>query len=144
MANQLEVLLIVNLFWATASTIFAYAFVNPTYSNVLGDLISPTMSVEEMGQQVQGTLSAQTSIPVIDVGALIFYSGVILVDFVTNFLTAIPSMGTALITIFQYVFGIDAVVAYWIKMFVYVFVMIVWMIYLLQIVLAMRGGARVV
>lgn len=144
MANQLEVLLVVNLFWAMAVTILSYAFINPANSGVLGGIVTSSISAEEMSQKLQGTLTAQTSIPVIDLGALIFYSGVILVDFVANFITAVPSMVTGLVVIFQYIFGIDAVVAYWMKMFLYVFVMVYWVMYLLQMVISMRSGARVV
>jgi len=42
--------------------------------------------------QVESSLNSQTSIPVIELGALVFYSGNIMIDLFLNFITAVPQM----------------------------------------------------
>lgn len=107
-------------------------------SDVVGQDVSDTVS------DVQGNLDSQTNIPVIgQLGALIFYSGNILIDLILNFLLAIPQMFGIFFGLFSYLFGLDSVIALYVRNFLSAVMIIVYLMGLMQLFLNMRSGQRV-
>lgn len=54
--------------------------------------LGQTIDLNTTAQTIQSSLEQQTSIPVIELGALVFYSGNIFIDLLLNFAFAIPQM----------------------------------------------------
>jgi len=138
-SRAIEALLAVNIMWSFAFTLLAYT---PVLAGepVLNDFGATTTDLNTLGSQIQGLLTEQTNIPVLDLGALLFYSGTILVDFLINFIYAVPSMLTAILHVFLLLFGVDAVIGFWIKLGVYIFAMIAYTLMLLNMVIGIRAG----
>ena len=144
MANKIEAVLMVNFFWALAVTLLAYTLPYNPSPQTFATVTANTTNLESMATQLQNTVTAQTQIPVIDLGALIFYSGNILIDFLVNFINTVPSMITGLVHIILLFGNVDATIALWIKLGIYILVMIVYSVWLLSLILGMRTGRAVV
>ncbi|MEM4757767.1 MAG: hypothetical protein QW184_01275, partial [Nanopusillaceae archaeon] len=97
-----------------------------------------TTTHKDVGEKLKSGLQLQTNIPLVDMGALIFYSGNLLIDLMVNFFTAIPSMFTALINFYFTLFPINAEVATTIKLFVFSFVTILYVLMLIQFLISLR------
>ena len=98
----------VMIFYAFAMTTFTYSIPTEALPYVTGfSDLNQKIDLQEIGDEVQGSLQSQTNIPVIELGALVFYSGNILIDLLLNFVFAIPEMITALINGVLLIFNID-------------------------------------
>lgn len=133
-------LIVIQIFYSFSATLLTYSL---TKLGVNSDIYKiNTTNYVEIGEKLQTGLQLQTNIPIIDMGALIFYSGNLLIDLMVNFFTAIPSMVTALVNFFFTIFVIDAQLASMIKLFVFSFVSILYVLMLIQFLISLRtrGG----
>lgn len=144
MANIMDLYkagILVSLFYSIAITILVYVMPAAMINNV--EIFSEpanNMNLESIGQQVEGSLTSQTEIPVVELGALVFYSGNILVDLLLNFATAIPQMITILVSGLSILINIDTMLLGFIELFFSVIMMVLWVIGLIQLVTGMRSG----
>lgn len=77
-----------------------------TYADFFGEGVSSSnLDYSSIAGDIQGGLDQQSSVPLIEVGALVFYSGNILIDLILNFITAIPQMIGLLINGIATLFG---------------------------------------
>jgi hypothetical protein len=113
------------------------------YAYVFTDGIDDkNLNYDEITQEVQGGLDQQSNVPLIEVGALVFYSGNILVDLILNFITAIPQMITLLINGIALLFanGIDVVFLGIIEGFATASIIVFYIIGLISLTTGIRSG----
>ena len=109
MMDYFKVVLIGQLFYSFAVVILAYSI--PTgmqhYVTSFTD-IGSGFSINDTTTKVQESLSRTQNIPVIELGAMIFYSGNILIDLLINFIFAVPSMISLFVGGICNLFSLDA------------------------------------
>lgn len=134
-------MIMIQLFFAFAVTAIAYTLpadavhYTTAFSDLAGDI-----SLNSVGEEVQSSLEKQTNIPVIELGALVFYSGNILLDLLLNFAFAIPEMFSLLLNTFMFLFGYDGYILALIQLLISVAFIIVYFIGLIQLVTGIRSG----
>ena len=136
-----KMVIIAQLFFGTAITLLAYALpadmtgqVNFVQENI------PQSSVESISTDVEEALERQTNIPVIDVGALVFYSGNILADLVINFIFAIPTALSLLINLVLNLISVDPQIMYIIQGFFTAAITTLYAIGVINLFINIRSG----
>lgn len=143
--DYLKAILLTQLFYSLAITLLLYSVPPTTLANVhsFSDL-SNNIDITTITGQIQNTLSRQTKVSVVDLGALVLFSGNILLDLLTNFAFALPQMITLLINGTIMLVGIDAQITLIIQTFATVMVMIMYSIGLLSMLTNIRSGRPIV
>jgi len=134
-------IIVVQLFFGSSVTLIAYAIPDNALNWVgniqEGDTFNPTQTAEMM----QNAVERQTNIPLVDIGALVFYTGNIILDLVLNFAFAIPTMITMLINLISMLFGgLDTFFITVIQSFFSVLMLSFYFIYILEFVASIRSG----
>lgn len=144
MANGLDIFkatLILQLFYSFAITTLVYSLAGQGIIITQGFTdVGEQISLANTSTEIQDSLTTQTSIPIVDVGALVLYSGNILIDLLANFLFAVPQMITLLINGLMYLIGIDTYITNQIQVFTSVIVSAMYMIGLIQLLTTIRSG----
>lgn len=136
-----KVMIIVQLFYAFAITILLYATpinAQPYASQYQG--ITEQIDLETVGEEVEASLQRQTNIQMIEVGALVFYSGNILIDLILNFLFAIPQMIGMMLNGISQLLAIDNVMWVTVELFAMVAVTAWYLIGVIQLLVGVRSG----
>lgn len=138
------VFLIVSAFYSVGLNMLTYSLDDVqriSYVDSLNDLNS-NYDVSSVSSELQENIERQTGLPIVDVGALVFYSGNIMIDLLLNFLYAIPSMITTLINGVALLFGgrIDAVILAQLLLFQSVVITALYILGTLKLVLSLRSG----
>lgn len=141
-------IIIVQAFFAFGVTTLAYALpqetINLGYITAFTDL-GQDVDLEGINEDIQSSLDSQLDIPVIDIGALVFYSGNILIDLILNFLFAIPQMIGLLIAGLVFLFNLDSYLVGLVQFFMSILISIMYVIGLIQLLLNIRGrGSTIV
>lgn len=148
MKNALSIfmiMLIIQLFYASGVTIIAYSlpaelqdYAQPSTS------VASNIDIEQVSGDLEDSLQSQLNIPLIDLGALVFYSGNIIVDLLLNFLTALPQLITLVIdTIFQ-IMNVDGQYTIFVQTFLTGIVAIYYFLSLIVLVTNIRGRGSIV
>jgi len=139
--NVFKVILIVQLFYAVAITFLVYSMPVDSLQYVTGfSDITGDISLEGVASDVQDSVQAQTEIPVVELGALVFYSGNILIDLLLNFTFAIPQMLIMVVNGVAMLFSIDSNLLNTLQLFISVLVVIMYSIGLIQLITGVRSG----
>jgi len=141
-------LIIIQLFYGFAITLLAYAFTGfPSISSdVTGSYTTGAPTLANISQQIEATTQNQMKLPsIVDMGALLFYSGNIIIDLMVNMFTALPSMFTILVSALLIPFAFDPVVATNLKIFFFAIVSVIYFINLLAFLINIRaGGGKII
>jgi hypothetical protein len=128
-------ILLVQLFYSVGVTMFVYALPADSLqtASMFSDL-SSDIDVTDTANEIEASLNRQTSIPLIDIGALVFYSSSIIIDLLLNFVFAIPQMLTLLLNAFGTLFleQIDTVIMTMVQSFISAVILVWYLIGLLQ------------
>lgn len=149
MANSmmafLGIILTIQLFYGFGMTVFAYTMPVEDLA-VFGHFQGPatSMGMEDISDRIEGSVQNQVNIPLVDLGSLVFYSGNILVDLLINFLFALPSLLTTILTALFIVIPIDAYLASTIKLLFYVVASIGYLLALLAFIINIRAQGTIV
>lgn len=147
--DLMKTAILVQLFYAIGITLFSYAlcganggFTLPGACNYvtgfsLGD---DGLDIATVSSDVQSALEQQTNIPVVELGALVFYSGNILLDLFLNFVFAIPEMVGMLVNGVLLIFNIDNFVFAAIQIFVSVVTVTFYLIAGIEMLTNVRSG----
>ncbi len=140
-----KVMLIVQLFFSFAITSLTYALPEDTLNYVTSfSDITEKIDLESVSDDVQESVEKQTNIPVIELGALVFYSGNILIDLLLNFAFAIPEMIGMLINGIMILFmGVDSYLFATVQLFSAVAITIIYFISIIQLISSIRSGRSV-
>lgn len=141
-------LIMLQLFYSLGVTFLVYSlqpFGITTLSIQSQPFINKTADSASLQNQIQNAMKSQMNIPLIDLGALVFYSGNILVDMFVNFFTMLPGMFNLVIDGFSYFFaGVEVYYIVAIKVLTFAFLTIMYFIMLIQFLLSVRArGATV-
>ena len=93
-------LLLVQLFWSLGVSLIVPNMPNATANQVV--MFTNSNNVIELGtlqSSISQGITDQQNIPLLEVGALVFYSSATILNIMINFFTAIPQMVTLLMTV---------------------------------------------
>lgn len=93
--------------------------------------------------ELESGITRQRDVPIIDLGALVFYSGNFLIDLVLNFLFAVPQMITFFFVGLGTIINIDAFIFQQLQTILSVLVGTFYIIGLVEIILNLRAGGQV-
>jgi hypothetical protein len=133
--------ILVQFFYAAIVT-----FIIPTVPGVVENQImtitsnGSIMSVAALSTQLQSGVTGQTGIPLLDFGALIFYTSNIILSLMLNFFTAIPQMLTILLTFGLMLIPIDPTLTGNIKVYFMAIVSIIYFIAIFTFIMGARSG----
>lgn len=142
--EYLKVVVLVMAFFSFAMTTVTYALP----SDVL-DQVEPYTNVgsesdlDNISNTIQGGLQSQTDIPVIEVGALVFYSGIFVLDLLLNFIMAIPEMIGLLIFGISSLFNFNSAIVGYVQVFASILMVALYVISIIQLVFRSRSGVVV-
>jgi len=142
--DMFKATVLVMAFYAFAITMITYAIPDEALTYV--DLFSESttsINLETITEDVQDSLEAQTNIPVVDVGALVFYSGNILIDLIANFIFAVPQMIGHVVNALTVLFNLDAQLVVITELFAGAIVTAMYVIGLIQLLTGVRSGRLV-
>lgn len=136
-----KIIIIVQVFYSVAITGMVYVIPDESLSYVTGfSDITDQIDINTVSEDIQESLNRQTSLPVVEMGALIFYSGNIIIDLLMNFFFAIPDMFIMLLNGITMIFNIDVVLMGLIQLFVTVVIIVMYFISILELVMNVRSG----
>lgn len=143
MFSLFKSVIMVQLFYALGITLLTYSLSSAgiplNYIGSFSDL-ADSIDLKGVSEDVQNSLESQTSIPVIELGALVFYSGNILLDLILNFAFAIPEMIGLIINGIGLLFNIDSYMFAIVEIFAGVVVMVMYFVGLMGLLQDIRSG----
>lgn len=133
--------IMVMLFYSFAITTLTYALPadSLSYVNSFSDIRSD-LTLDSVATDIEDGLTQQQSIPVIELGALVFYSGNILIDLLLNFIFAFPEMVGLLVNGITTIFNLDTMIFATVQIFATVLMMALYIIALIQLLTNVRSG----
>lgn len=91
-------ILIMSLFYGFSITLLAYYIPDENITHIqMFNGLNDRIDLNSVSSEVETSLQKQTNLPLIELGALVFYSGNILIDLLLNFILALPLMCVMLI-----------------------------------------------
>lgn len=147
MMDLFKTVIIVMLFYSFSVTILTYSMPPDVLAaHRVKDFtdVGNSIDMQTVREQVQGSVSSQLNIPVLEMATLIFFSGNVIVDLLLNFFFAIPQMLGLIIHGFTDLFNLPGVFWVTIELLASVVITVLYFIGILQLVLGLRsGGSRV-
>jgi hypothetical protein len=141
----IKIMLTVQLFWAFAVTgIVATLPADQVNLVSVYTTQSGTVNIGTITNQLNTGITNQFNIPLLDLGALIFYSGNIIINLVLNFFTAIPQMFTLFISGIFFFIPLDVTLQNSIKLFIAGLIFIYYMLGVLGFITNMRSRGGVI
>ncbi len=138
-------IIIIQLFYSFGVTTLTHAFSLYNVNNIyFTEMQNITTDITDITSQIESTTQQQMNIPLIDLGALVFYSGNIIIDLMLNFFFAIPSMFSILTNFFLMFFNLDAFLSAQLKLFVFSAISILYFMNLLAFILNIRSRGSIV
>lgn len=133
--------ILIQLFFSVGMNLYVYALPDDAVNQAQVFTQSQSnLDLTETSDKVEETMGSFTDMPLYDVGALVFYSGNILLDLLINFLYALPAMFSILINGLENLFNFDSVITANIYIFASVAITIMYMIGLLNLLTSIRSG----
>jgi hypothetical protein len=139
--NTFMAIVIMQLFFSVAINIVTYTTPESALNYVTafsGD--TGSLDLESTSNTVQNSLDQQTNLPLVDVGALVFYSGNIILDLMLNFALAIPQMVTLLINGILMIFAVDTYLLNYLQLFFSVVIAVWYFISIISFLAGIRSG----
>lgn len=133
--------ILIMLFYSVSITILTYSMPDDSlkYVTSFSDITTP-IDLETISADVQESLQSQTDIPVVELGALVFYSGNIFIDLLFNFAFAVPEMIGILINGVVRIFNIDFMLGNIVQLFSTTVLLVLYVISLIQLLTGIRSG----
>jgi hypothetical protein len=133
--------ILIQLFYAASITIYTRAMPEEAldYVTSFSD-VANEINLETVSDDVQDSLESQTNVPIVELGALVFYSGNILIDLLLNFAFAIPQMIALLLTGIEMLFDFHTGIAATVQLFATVSVTVFYFFGLIQLLTSVRSG----
>ena len=136
-----------SLFYSVGVTLLAHSLapmVTQGEAQMVARYATHAKDLNEFQALVNTNLSKQFDIPIVDLGALVFYSGNLVADLMYNFFFALPSLATLVVhTIFVFI-PADRFVVEAVKVFVGAFVAITMMLTILAFILSVRSRGSLI
>jgi hypothetical protein len=141
--DYFKAIIIIQLFFGFAVTLVAYTM--PTEAQDYVTIIQPGRPIDlgSVSKDIQESAERQMQIPLLDLGALVFYSGNIVIDLILNSIFAIPEMITIIANIFFSFFPIDAYIANYLKLFIMAVISAVYILGILAFMMNIRSTGNI-
>jgi hypothetical protein len=142
--DVLKMLVVICLFYSAGINIFLYTMPADA-KTYLGDYttVADKFNMNEIDTKLQAAKEQQTKIPILDMGALVFYSGNLIADLFVNFIIAIPEMITLLVSIITNFLALDIILVSMLKTFILITSSAMFIIFILQLILNIRAQSVV-
>lgn len=141
MFDYFKTVLTIQMFWSFAFTILIATMPTNTLNHVqLFANQDAQIDLQSISTDMEGNIDDQLNIPLIDAGALLFYTGNIVIDLMLNFLTAVPSMFTLLLNGLFLIIPVDEFLKGWVLLFAFVSVAVFYMLGLMSFLSGLRSG----
>jgi len=142
-----SLVLIVHLFYGFSITLIEYAIPADALANAQVAMFEEgisTLNAQKLSADLQSNVQQQFNIPVVDLGALLFYSGNIVIDLILNSTFAVPQMMSILLNGVFLFMNIDAQIKLNLVLFATVVAAIIYFLGILSFVLQVRqiGGVQ--
>jgi len=137
------IIILVQLFYSVAVSLYSYAF-NKMGVTINQEFVAETQNLTSVSSKIESSLKLQTNIPIVDLGALLFYSGNLLIDMMLNFFFAIPSMATILIHFLGLMLNLDAHIVTMLKLVVFGFISVWYFLQIILFLVSLRSGRIIV
>lgn len=105
--------------------------------------VTDEISLDSVALEVEESFTRQTNIPVIELGAMLFYSGNILIDLMLNFIFALPEMIGLIVQGIQMLLGVDNYLWALAQLFSTVIITVMYFIGLMQLLTNIRSGRAI-
>lgn len=137
-----KIMIVVQVFFSIGITIISYSLAGTgMVSQFEGFTATPnSLTVDETADLVEESLASQTDIPIIELGALVFYSGNILIDLLLNFAFAIPEMLGLLVSAVSLLFNFPVEIVGYVEIAFSVVILAFYTISIIQLVVGVRSG----
>jgi len=142
--DMFKTVLLVSLFFSFIITGLTYTMPSDSLNHIeMFSQVGNGIGMNESVSMVQDSLEQQSNIPVVELGALVFYSGNILMDLVLNFTFALPEMISLIINGVMTLFSVDTYLMYLVQVFTSSIMIILYFISIIQLITGVRSGRLV-
>lgn len=141
-----KIVIIATLFYSFCITGITHSLPNDMINHVdpFSSSDDEISDFQDITNDVQENLNSQTQLPIIEIGALVFYSGNLIVDLLSNFVFAVPQMIGFLISAFSLLFGgVDTVILGLVQSIFSVFVVFLYLMGIIQLLTGLYSGRLV-
>jgi len=136
-----KMIMIMMLFYSVAITGLLYAMPNESINYVYAfSDVSNEINIEGITSEMEESLLSQTEIPIVEFGALVFYSGNLIIDLLLNFIFAIPEMIGLLVNGLMLLFNIDSYAFALVEMFAAAATTVFYLFGIIQLTVGLRSG----
>lgn len=144
MSNIMKIftaMLLMQLFFSFAITIYVNSLPAATldYVSSFSD-VGERIDFDDAAESIESNLQEQQNMPLVEVGALVFYSGNILIDLLLNFAFAIPEMIGLIIYGLTRIFNLPVVIVAIIESFIGVVILVLYFLSVIQLLTNIRSG----
>jgi len=138
--SPFKLIIIVMLFYSFGITMFTYALAGRDTQGLMAPFEQGVVSMDSVSAKVQASMGSMLGVPLLaQFGALMLFSGNILIDLLLNFVFAIPQMMMILISGIMVIFSIDAFISAQIQILIYVSMMALQFVSLMQMLTNLRS-----
>ncbi len=142
--DQFKTMMTVQVFWSLVFTLLVYTLPGASQEQLSHvTMANGTTNLATISTQFEEAVTSQTNIPIVELGALLFYSGNIIIDLLLNFAFAIPEMFTMLLNLLFLIVPMTVTVQTAVKLFFMALIGIGYAIGILQFVTNLRSGGSV-
>ena len=139
-----KTMMTVQVFWSFVFTLLLYTLPGADQDQLVWvTMHNGTTNLATISTQFEGAVTNQTNIPIVELGALLFYSGNIIIDLLLNFAFAIPEMFTMLLNLLFLVIPVAQNMQDTVQLFFLALISIGYAIGILQFVTNLRSGGSV-
>jgi hypothetical protein len=138
--SLLKGILVVMLFYSFAVTIISNSLPVESLDYIKPFQTKTTASLSNTVSEVESSIDRQLNIPIIEIGALVFYSGNIVIDLFLNFIFAIPEMLTILTHGLILIVNVPAYLVDTIQTFAFSVFSIFYILSVISLLLGVRSG----
>lgn len=142
--NYFQYVIMIQLVFAFSMTIIVYALPEDAINYASEFDTEHSLALDEVSQDLESGLTRQTNLPMLDLGALVFYSGNIVIDLMIRFFFAIPEMISIILgSVFMFI-GIDAFIAAQLQLLIWAIVSAFYMLAIIKFVMNIRSQGAIV
>jgi hypothetical protein len=142
--DPFKTMVTVQVFWSFVFTLLIYTMPGADQDQLsLITMANGTTNLATIGNNFESAVTSQTNIPIVDIGALLFYSGNIIIDLILNFAFAIPEMFTMLLNLLFLIMPMPGNLDITVRLFFLALIGIGYAIGILQFVTNIRSGGNV-
>lgn len=142
--DYFKTIILISLFYSVCITGISRTIPSDALKFVSTFNTNDNFNVEIVQAKIEQGVKQQTTLPLIDVGALVFYSGNIFLDLLLNFVFALPQLLTMVIAGVGFLVSFDKELVVMVQTFLSAIIGIMYFIGLIQMLLNIRSGGKVV